>query len=67
MAAYERLLEALLDWPWNLITGSALAAIISGLRFSKKTWPLAFSLGGLTVGAIERIFSYRRHRTHGME
>ena len=46
IAAFEHFQEAIASWPWNLVAGFVLLAIVVVLRF-RKAWGFAFAFGGV--------------------
>jgi hypothetical protein len=50
IAIYQQFQRAIASWPWNLLAGFVLLAIVFALRF-KKAWGFAFALGGV-VGSV---------------
>lgn len=46
IASYEQFQQTIASWPWNLVAGFVLLAIVIALRF-KKAWGFAFAFGGV--------------------
>ena len=44
--AYDRVMQASTMFPWNLLFAAALLALILQFRFRKRSWVLAFGMGG---------------------